>query len=126
MRSSLPRTGRLVLAAGLVSLLAACNTAGRTGQYASLEGYTPDPTLKTASKSNLTGRVRNACAIVQSRLQKVEQSTLEAPCGCYADRTLASLDKDEVASYRATGYFNDTATAKALNALDSCKLPRPV
>ena len=126
MRSSLPRTGRLVLAAGLVSLLAACNSAGRSGQYASLEGYTPDPALKTASKSNLTGRVRHACTVVQARLQKVEETALTAPCGCYADRTLASLDREEIASYRTTGYFNTTATAKALTALDSCKLPRPV
>ena len=51
---------------------------------------------------------------------------LERPCGCYADRTLASLDKGELQSYRTTGYFNDSARAKALSALDSCKLPRPV
>ena len=125
MRLTFPRTGRLLAAAGLVSLLAACN-AGRNAQYTALEGYVPDPALKTASKSNLTGRVRHACAVTQAKLQKVEEAALAAPCGCYADRTLAALDKDEIASYRSTGYFNDSARTKALTALDSCKLPRPV
>ena len=126
MRLTLPRTGRLLAAAGLVSLLAACNSAGRTTQYSALEGYVPDLALKTATKSNLSGRVRHACTVTQAKLQKVEEATLAAPCGCYAERTLSSLDKDEIASYRSTGYFNDSARAKALNALDSCKLPRPV
>lgn len=124
MRHAHPRTGRLLLAAGLVSLLAACN-AGQGPQTASLEGYTPDPALRTASKSNLTGRVRYACLVTQSRLQKVPEDSLQSPCGCYAERTLGALDKSEIASYRATGYFNDSAKAKALGALDSCKLPRP-
>ncbi len=126
MRPQFSRTGRLLVAAGLVSLLAACNSAGRSTQYPSLEGYVPDPALKTASKSNLTGRVRHACTVTQAKFQKVAEDSLAAPCGCYAERTLSALDKDEIASYRTTGYFNDTARAKALNALDSCKLPRPI
>lgn len=120
------RTGRLVLAACLLSALAACNAGSRVGQTASLEGYTPDPALKRASRSNLTGRVAHACAVTQSRLQKVEEASLSAPCGCYAERALRAMDRTEIASYRATGYFNDSAKAKALDALDSCKLPRPV
>lgn len=124
MRHASSRAGRLLVAAGLVSLLAACN-AGRT-QVASLEGYTPDPALKTASRSNLKSRVSNACVIMQARFQKVAEAGLQQPCGCYADRTLSKLDGAEIQSYRATGYFNDSARAKALEALDSCKLPRPV
>ena len=120
------RASRLLVAAGLVSLLAACNTAGRGTQVASLEGYTPDPTLKSASVGNLNHRISHACVITQSRLQKVSGGSVEQACSCYADQTLASLDKGEVQSYRATGYFNDSARAKALTALDSCKLPRPV
>lgn len=63
--------------------------------------------------------------VTQARSQKVPEASVEQPCGCYADRTLSSLDSGEIQSYRATGYFNDSAKAKALNALDSCKLPRP-
>lgn len=125
MRSTAPRTGRLLLAAGLVALLAACN-ANKASPTASLEGYTPDPALKTASTGNLTGRVSHACTVTQSRLQSVPEASLARPCGCYARQTLASLDAAEIASYRTTGYFNDSARAKALAALDSCKLPRPV
>lgn len=124
MRLASSRAGRLLVAAAFASLLAACN--GGRGQVASLDGYTPDPTLKTASKSNLVGRVSHACVVTQSRLQKVPGGSVEQSCGCYAERTLNSLSKDEIQSYRATGYFNDSAKAKALNALDSCQLPRPV
>ena len=124
MRHAHLRKGRLLVAAGLLSLLAACNA--NRGQYASLGDYTPDPALKTASKSNLKSRVSSACVVTQSRLQKADEAALAQPCGCYADRTLASLDKGELQSYRSTGYFNDSARAKALTALDSCKLPRPV
>lgn len=125
MHTTQPRAGRLLLAAGLVALLAACN-AGSGPQTASLEGYTPDPALRTASRSNLTGRVRYACMVTQARLQKVPEDALQEPCGCYAKRTLDALDRTELAAYRANGYFDDGARAKALGALDSCKLPRPV
>ncbi|WP_375408239.1 hypothetical protein [uncultured Methylobacterium sp.] len=124
MRTTNPRTGRLILAAGLLSLLAACNST-KTGPTAALEGYTPDPALKTASPRNLAGRVRYACTVTQGRLQSVPEASLARPCGCYADRTLASLDRGEIESYRSTGYFNDSAKAKALAALDACQLPRP-
>ncbi|NEU13956.1 hypothetical protein G3T14_17740 [Methylobacterium sp. BTF04] len=124
MRLLSPRTGRLLLAAGLVSLMAACN-ANKSGPTAELAGYTPDPALKTASTGNLTGRVRHACTVTQARLQSVSEVSLARPCGCYAQRTLSSLDQGELDAYRTNGYFNDSARAKALNALDSCKLPRP-
>lgn len=119
----LPRAGRLLVAAGLLSALAACN-ASRV-QTASLEGYTPDPALKSASLKNLKGRVSQACVVTQSKFQKVAEASLEAPCGCYADRALTKMSREEIQSYRATGYFNDSAKAKAFDALDSCKLPRP-
>ena len=125
-RTPLARSFRLLVAAGLLSALAACNAGSRVTQTASLEGFTPDPALRTASKGNLTGRVAHACAVTQSRLQKVEETAVSAPCGCYAERTVRAMDRSEIASYRATGYFNDSAKAKALDALDSCKLPRPV
>lgn len=123
MRPASSRALRLLAAALLASSLAACQSKG--GRYASLEGYTPDPALMTASKSNLKGRVSHACVVTQARFQNVAEAAVEQPCGCYAERTLSTLDKNEVQSYRSTGYFNDSAKAKALNALDSCKLPRP-
>ena len=35
------------------------------------------------------------------------------------------MSKEELDAFRATGYFNDSARQKALQALDTCKLPRP-
>jgi hypothetical protein len=88
--------------------------------------YRPDPALQTESRSQLEARVRRACTIVQARFQSVAEATLSGPCGCYASRTMRALSADEIQAYRDTGYFNDGARAKALAALDACRLPRPV
>ncbi len=68
--------------------------------------------------------MRRACTVVQARMQNTAETSLERPCGCYAKATLRSLDASEIEAYRATGYFNDSARAKALGAIDSCKLQR--
>ncbi len=114
----------LTLAAGLLALGATAALAG--GSSAPFEQYQPDPALRTAPKANLEARVRRACAVVQARRTSASESSLERPCGCYASRTMRSLDEAEIESYRTTGYFNDSARAKALGALDACKLQRPV
>ncbi|GJD46866.1 hypothetical protein AFCDBAGC_4751 [Methylobacterium cerastii] len=113
-----------LIAAGLLSLAATAALA--SGSSAPFEQYQPDPALRTAPKANLEGRVRHACAVVQARLTSAPEASLERPCGCYAKQTMRSLDESEIEAYRATGYFNDSARAKALNALDACKLQRPV
>lgn len=114
----------LTLAAGLLALGATAALAG--GSSAPFEQYQPDPTLRTAPKANLESRVRHACTVVQARMTNASEASLERPCGCYARQTLRTLDEAEIEAYRATGYFNDSARAKALSALDSCKLQRPV
>ncbi len=114
----------LLIAAGFIALGATAALA--SGSSAPFEQYQPDPALKTASKGNLEGRVRHACAVVQARLTNASESSLDRPCGCYAKQTLRSLDESEIEAYRTTGYFNDSARAKALSALDACKLQRPV
>ena len=87
--------------------------------------YQPDPALKSASRTELESRIRKACTVIQARQQKVSEASVNSPCGCYATRTFSSLDATEVQAYRDTGVFNDSARAKALSALDTCKLPRP-
>lgn len=89
-------------------------------------GYTPDPLLRTASVTDLQSRVRDACASTQARLQSSTPVAMARPCSCYAGRVMRTLDAGEVAAYRTTGVFNDTARTKALAALDQCKLRRPV
>ncbi|MGU3538298.1 hypothetical protein [Methylobacterium sp. A54F] len=114
---------RPLLAAGLLALGATAALAG--GSSAPFEQYQPDPALRTAPKANLEGRVRHACAVIQARMTNASEASLERPCGCYARQTMRTLSDDEIEAYRSTGYFNDSARAKALNALDSCKLQRP-
>jgi hypothetical protein len=87
--------------------------------------YQPDPALKTASMGELRSRVSQACAVTQARIQNVSEASLARKCDCYAGRTMRSLSDDEVQAYRDTGVFNDTARAKALTAVDACRLQRP-
>lgn len=113
---------RPVLAAALIAGTLGTALAGASSQPTA---YTPDPSLKTASRSELETRIRRACAVTQARAQNVAESALARSCGCYASRTLRAMDETELAAYRATGVFNDTARAKALTALDACRLQRP-
>ncbi|GJD48876.1 hypothetical protein OPKNFCMD_1602 [Methylobacterium crusticola] len=115
---------RTLLAAGLLALGATAALAGASSSQ--LEAYQPDPTLRTAPRPDLESRVRRACTIVQARMQNTAESSLDRPCGCYARATLRALDPAELDAYRTTGYFNDSARAKALTAIDGCKLQRPV
>ncbi len=115
MPSARPLAAALALSAG--TALAGASQTPTT--------YEPDPALKQASRTELEARIRKACTVVQARAQNVSESTVNAPCGCYATQTFRGLDAAEVQAYRDTGVFNDTARAKALAALDACKLPRP-
>ena len=115
---------RILLAAGLLTLGASAALAGASSSQ--LEAYQPDPALRTAPTSELEARVRRSCAVVQARMQNAAETSFERPCGCYAKTTLRALDASEIEAYRTTGYFNDSARAKALGAIDSCKLPRPI
>lgn len=105
--------------------LAFATTALASGSSAPFN-YTPDPALKTESKSDLEGRVRRACTATQAKIQNASETRLERPCGCYATRVMRGLDDSELDAYRNTGVFNEAARAKALAAIDSCKLKRPL
>jgi hypothetical protein len=114
---------RPILIAACLTLSAGAALAGASSVPAT---YTPDPGLRTAGKAELETRVRRACANTQARLQNASESTLARPCGCYASRVMRGLDSAELDAYRNTGYFNDTARGKALAAIDTCGLRRPV
>jgi hypothetical protein len=107
-------------------LVAASATAALAGASSVPTNYQPDPALKKASRGELEARVRKACAVTQAKLQNVSEPSLSGPCGCYATRTIRSLDPAELQAYRDTGVFNDPARAKAVAALDACRLQRPV
>jgi hypothetical protein len=116
-------TVRALLVAAAVSLSA---TAAHAAASNMPTQYQPDPALKTESIGQLRARVSQACAITQAKLQsEASEASLNRACDCYAGRTMRSLNADEVQTYRDTGVFNETARAKALTALDACRLPRP-
>jgi hypothetical protein len=110
-------------------LAAAAVTVAATSAFASASStptmYQPDPALKTESIGELRARVSQACSVTQAKMQNVTEVSLSRKCDCYAGRTMRSLSPDEMQAYRDTGVFNDTARAKALSAIDSCKLERP-
>jgi hypothetical protein len=106
--------------------MAASATVALAGASSVPTNYEPDPALQRASRTELEARIRKACTITQARLQNVSETALSSPCGCYASRTFRSMSQDEVQAYRDTGVFNDNARAKALAAIDSCKLQRPI
>jgi hypothetical protein len=115
VRSAL--AGVLVLAAPAAALAAASSVPF---------DYKPDPALQRASRTEIETRFRRACSATQARIQSTTEAAVNRGCGCYASRTLRSLDQGELEAYRSSGVFNTTARGKALAALDACKLPRPV
>jgi hypothetical protein len=116
------RLARPLLSLAFLTLASTAFAGGSSAPFA----YQPDPALKTASKGDLEGRIKRACVSTQAKLQNIAESRIERPCGCYATRVIRGLDESELDAYRNTGIFNDTARGKALGAIDSCKLKRPV
>jgi hypothetical protein len=112
----------LVAAAALV----AASGGALAGASSVPTNYQPDPALQRASRGELEARVRKACAVTQAKLQNVSEPAVAGACGCYASRTLRALDEAEIQAYRATGVFNESARAKALAAIDACRLQRPI
>lgn len=84
--------------------------------------FKPDPKLKTASISALKSKVAAACVITQRARASLATPVLQKSCGCYADRTLKEMTPAELAFYRESGYFSDSARAKGEAALNSCGL----
>lgn len=102
--------------AGLVLMLAVagCNTVGE-----------PDPSSKTMSREDLRNTTKDFCVRRVTKENNMSTEAAEKGCGCYASRTVNSLNKAEFAAFRDQGYFNDSAREKALTSLDICRVPRP-
>jgi predicted metal-binding protein len=111
------------VATGLCSLVF---SAGLAFAGATSQNIPPvDPTAKNLTPYMISLRAFDACLIVQSRLQSTTREAVHTPCSCYAKLTVKNMTKEELDAFRETGYFNDSARQKALEALDTCKLPRP-
>jgi hypothetical protein len=111
----------MLIGMGLCALAPVAALAG-----ASSQNIPPvDPTAKNLTPYMISLRAFDACLIVQSRLQNTTREAVHTPCSCYAKLTIKNMTKEELDAFRDTGYFNETTRRKALEALDSCKLPRP-
>jgi hypothetical protein len=109
----------------LISSLALLPGAAFAGASSTPFGYTPDPAMQRETPAQLQNRIARSCISTQARIQNAQQSRMQRGCGCYASRVMKGMDATELAAYRATGVFNDTARTKAFAALDSCGLRRP-
>lgn len=115
------RMSAVVLAGGFSLLLSAAAYAASS--------TTPipqtDPTAKNLTPYMIKLRAFDACLVTQSGLMGTMREAVHTPCSCYANGTIEAMSKDEIQSFRDTGYFNDSAREKALGFLDKCKLKRP-
>jgi hypothetical protein len=114
------RAGAALVALGLVI------AAGQAFAAGSAPLPPPDPTAKNLTPAQIQKRAFDACLPTQARLKEVTQESVRAGCQCYASRTIRAMTKAEIQAFRDTGYFNDSARAKAFEAVDRCKLARPV
>ena len=108
----------LLISAVSILLLAACQQQAQPTAEA-------DISLHDASDSQLHSRMQTTCVATQEKLAAVSYDDIWPRCECYATRTLKVLDSAEKNVMRATNVFNETAKAKALASVDSCKLRRP-
>lgn len=109
----------------LIGFLVA-SAAHAAGNPQSVQLPPNDPTAAKLTPYEITLRAFDACLITQSRLLRVTREAVHTPCSCYSKRTIANMSKEELAAFRQTGYFNDSAQAKGLEAIDFCKLKRPI
>ena len=112
----------LALALAVVTASGAALAAGSSAPF----GYAPDPALAKENPAQLQARVQRACSATQARVQNVSTGQVARGCGCYAKQVMRSLDATELAAYRSSGIFNDSARGKAIAAIDACQLKRPV
>ncbi|SDR53376.1 hypothetical protein SAMN05519103_04708 [Rhizobiales bacterium GAS113] len=120
----MPRFRATLIGIGLCSLSFAPIAALAGASSQNLPPPT-DPSAKNLTPYMISLRAFDACLITQSRLQGTTREAVHTPCSCYAKLTVKNMSKEELDAFRDTGYFNDTARQKALEALDTCKLPRP-
>lgn len=116
------RMGAVFLAGGL-TVLTATGALPASGPAAL---PAPDPTAKNLTPYMIQLRAFDACLVTQSRLLNTTREAVHTPCSCYAKGTVNAMSRDELQAFRDTGYFNDSARAKGLGFIDSCKLKRPI
>ena len=111
------------LSIGLLCLMVSGAAGWAAGSSGSLPA--PDPTARNLSRAQIQKRAFDACLVTMARTMSRPAETLRGPCQCYSRGTVRAMTQDEIAAFRATGYFNDSAREKAFGFVDRCKLQRP-
>ena len=115
---------RLACLALALSLVGSSAMAG--GSSANFAEPQPDPATRTMNRYEAKLWVFDRCLISQSRLMSTTREAVHTPCSCYSTRTIDGMTKVEFENFRQKSYFDDTTRAKALAAIDACKLKRPI
>jgi hypothetical protein len=100
----------------LMLALAGCNTVP--------EGQ-PDASAKSMDRNSIRDAAKDYCIrrVVKENNLSLDQAT--TGCGCYANRTVSQMSRQDVVDFREKGYFNEGTSKRALLALDLCNVPKP-
>ncbi len=108
----------------LHALAALLALSGCTGAREETTAAIASP-FASASPDRIRTHATEGCMAVQEEIQGVPRDFMRDRCRCYAQRTVAGMTEEEIASYRLTGLFDETTRNKAFESLDACGLRRP-
>lgn len=78
--------------------------------------------LSNASVDTIRTHILDACVVQQWGVTTSSKDAYAERCGCYARRVTQALGDDELAAFRRTAVFSDSARPKAQAAKEACKL----
>ena len=116
---------RFVTSAAL-ALLVLSGPAFAGASSANFGNPAPDPATKSMSRAEARKYIADGCQATQAKLVSAAPEEFRSPCNCYAGKTVSGMSTDEFQSFRDKSVFDDSTRAKALAAIDACKLKRPI
>ncbi|MBB3809893.1 hypothetical protein [Pseudochelatococcus contaminans] len=78
--------------------------------------------LSSASLDTIRLHILDACVVQQWGVSSSSKDSYADRCGCYARRITQAMGEDELAAFRRSGVFSNTARPKAEAARAACKL----
>lgn len=78
--------------------------------------------LSGASVEEIRTHILDTCVIQQWGTSTSPSKGYAEQCGCYARNVTRALGEEELAAFRRSGVFNDSARTKAQAAQAACKL----
>lgn len=78
--------------------------------------------LSNASTDEIRTHILDACVVQQWSVASSPKDSYADKCGCYARRVMQALSDDELAAFRRSAVFSNTARPKAQDAKSACNL----